>query len=189
MVTAQLRDDTGSLRCTFFNQPWRERQLGSTGGQVAVFGKVDTFNGARQMTNPVVDMIGDRTGRIVAIYPLTEKSRLSTWDIAEWVSQTLRRCATRGLGDPVPAAVLDRLGLVARDAAYSGIHAPESMAHMMVARRRLVFDELLRLQLALVQRKARPGTFTVGHRARRRRPIGPCRRCAAARSSGRCPMS
>jgi len=154
MVTAQLSDDTGSLRCTFFNQPWRERQLGSTGAQVAVFGKVETFNGVRQMTNPVVDMIGNRTGKIVAIYPLTEKSRLSTWDIADWVSQVLRRCAGRGLGDPVPAAVLARLELVARDAAYAGIHAPESMAHMMVARRRLVFDELLRLQLALVQRKA-----------------------------------
>ncbi len=50
--------------------------------------------------------------------------------------------------------MLDRLELVARDAAYAGIHAPDSMAHMTVARRRLVFDELLRLQLALVQRKA-----------------------------------
>ncbi len=154
MVTAQLRDDSGALRCTFFNQPWRERQLGGTGQEVAVFGKVETFNGARQMTNPVVDLIGNRTGRVVAIYPLTEKSRLSTWDLADWVAQVLRRCAARGIADPVPDDVLDRLDLIHRDAAFAGIHAPETMAHMVVARQRLVFDELLRLQLALVQRKA-----------------------------------
>ena len=154
MVTATLRDDSGSLRCTFFNQPWRERQLGSSGQEVAVFGKVESFNGVRQMTNPVVDLIGNRTGRVVAIYPLTEKSRLSTWDLADWVAQVLRRCAVRGIADPVPDAVLDQLDLVHRDAAFAGIHAPESMAHMVVARQRLVFDELLRLQLALVQRKA-----------------------------------
>lgn len=162
MVTAQLRDETGSLRCTFFNQPWRERQLGETGQQVAVFGKVESFNGTRQMTNPVVDLIGDRTGRIVAVYPLTEKSRLSTWDLADWVAQVLRRCARRGIADPVPAEVRDRLDLVPRDAAFAGIHAPDSMAHMVVARQRLVFDELLRLQLALVQRKADMERSAVG---------------------------
>lgn len=154
MVTAQLRDDTGTLRCTFFNQPWRERQLGSTGQDVAVFGRVEVFNGVRQMTNPIVDLLGDRTGRIVAIYPLTEKSGLSTWDLAGWVAQVLRRCEQRGIGDPVPAEVLERLDLIPRAAAFAGIHAPDSMAHMVVARQRLVFDELLRLQLALVQRKA-----------------------------------
>lgn len=154
MVTAQLRDDTGSLRCSFFNQPWREAQLARRDHDVAMFGKVEIFNGARQMTNPVVDMIGNRTGKVVAIYPLTEKSRLSTWEISDWVAQVLRRCAHRGLADPVPSAVLARLGLVDRSEALAGIHAPTSMAHLVVARRRLVFDELLRLQLALVQRKA-----------------------------------
>jgi ATP-dependent DNA helicase RecG len=153
MVTAVLRDDSGSLRCTFFNQPWRERQLGTESQDVAVFGKVEVFNGSRQMTNPVVDMIGDRTGRIVAIYPLTEKSRLSTWDLSDWVAQVLRRCRARGIADPVPEALLGRHDLVSRAEALAGIHAPETMAHMVVARQRLVFDELLRLQLALVQRK------------------------------------
>lgn len=154
MVTATLRDETGSLRCTFFNQPWRERQLGATGQQVAVFGKVEVFNGVRQMTNPVVDLIGNRTGKVVAIYPLTEKSGLSTWDLGDWVAQVLRRCSHRGIADPVPSSVLDRLDLVGRGEAFTGIHDPATMAHLVVARRRLVFDELLRLQLALVQRKA-----------------------------------
>ena len=61
-MTATVGDDTGRLSVTFFNQPWRERQL-QPGLQVALFGKPDVYRGALQMTNPVVDLIGDRTGR------------------------------------------------------------------------------------------------------------------------------
>jgi ATP-dependent DNA helicase RecG len=152
LVTADVRDDSGSLRVTFFNQAWRERQL-AAGLTVALFGKVELFGGRKQMTNPVVDLIGNRTGRIVPIYPQSEKARLSTWEIGDWVAEALRRSARRALADPVPDWVLDRFDLVTRPEAFGGIHAPESMAHKEVARRRLVLDELLRVQLALVQRK------------------------------------
>jgi ATP-dependent DNA helicase RecG len=152
LVTAEVRDDSGRLRVTFFNQAWRERQL-TPGLTVALFGKLDLFQGRKQMTNPVVDLIGNRTGRIVPIYPQSEKARLSTWEIGDWVSEALRRSTPRGLADPVPEWVLDRYDVVTRPEAFAGIHAPESMAHKEVARRRLVLDELLRVQLALVQRK------------------------------------
>jgi ATP-dependent DNA helicase RecG len=152
LVTVEVSDDSGHLRVTFFNQAWRERQL-TPGMTVALFGKLEMFNGRRQMTNPVVDLIGNRTGRIVPIYPQSEKAGLSTWEIGDWVAQVLRRSARRGLADPVPGWVLDRHDLVTRDEAFAGIHAPDSMAHKEVARRRLVLDELLRVQLALVQRK------------------------------------
>jgi len=152
LVAVEVSDGSGHLRVTFFNQAWRERQL-TPGMTVALFGKLEMFNGRRQMTNPVVDLIGNRTGRIVPIYPQSEKAGLSTWEIGDWVAQVLRRSARRGLADPVPGWVLDRHDLVTRDEAFAGIHTPESMAHKEVARRRLVLDELLRVQLALVQRK------------------------------------
>jgi ATP-dependent DNA helicase RecG len=152
LVTVEVSDDSGQLRVTFFNQAWRERQL-TPGMTVALFGKLDMFNGRRQMTNPVVDLIGNRTGRIVPIYPQSDKAGLSTWEIGDWVSEALRRSQPRGLADPVPGWVLDRYDLVTRPEAFAGIHAPDSMAHKEVARRRLVLDELLRVQLALVQRK------------------------------------
>ena len=158
IVVAEVRDDSGSLRCTFFNQPWRERQLsrlddGDAGLEVALFGRVEMFRGHRQMTNPVVDLIGDRTGRIVPIYPQSEKARLSTWELAGWAAQVLRRCQARGIDDPVPADVLARHDLVDRGTALRGIHHPGTMADVVAARHRLVFDELFRLQLALVRRK------------------------------------
>ena len=43
------------------------------------------------MANPVVDLIGDRTGRIVPIYPQSEKAQLNTWEIAGWVEDALQQ--------------------------------------------------------------------------------------------------
>jgi RecG-like helicase len=90
MVQVDVTDGSGYLRCTFFNQPWREKQL-KPGTQAVYFGKVDLFQGRKQMTNPVVDLIGDRTGRIVPVYPQSEKAQLTTWELGGWVEEALRR--------------------------------------------------------------------------------------------------
>ncbi len=160
MVEARVTDGSGTMKVTFFNQGWRERQL-PIGTRAVFYGKVDEFRGARQLTNPVVDLVGDRTGRILPIYPQSEKAKLSTWELADWVAESLRRIAPRGLADPVPVTVLDAHDLIGRQDAMAAIHAPESMGHMTKARSRLVFDELLRVQLALVAAKAeREATVT-----------------------------
>ena len=152
MVNVTVGDGSGRMHVVFFNQPWRERQL-TPGLQIAMFGKADTYQGGLQMANPIVDPIGDRTGRIVPIYPQSEKAQLSTWEIAGFVEEALKRCAPRGIADPVPSLVLDRLDMPARHAALTTIHTPDSMRDKEAARRRLAFDELLRVQLLLVLRK------------------------------------
>jgi ATP-dependent DNA helicase RecG len=149
-VTAEVTDGTGRLTVTFFNQQWRERQL-KPGTKVLLFGKYELFRGRPSMTNPVVDLVGDRTGRIIPVYPQSEKERVYTWDLGRWVDETLRRAGE--FDDPAPAAVLQRFGLADRTTAFRAIHGPETMADKDEARRRLVFDELLRIQLALVLRK------------------------------------
>jgi ATP-dependent DNA helicase RecG len=55
--------------------------------------------------------------------------------------------------DPLDAGILDRLDLVGRTWAFHQIHRPESMGAKEAARKRLAFDELLRLQVLLVLRK------------------------------------
>ncbi len=152
MVTAVVGDGSGRLTIVFFNQPWREKQL-REGVNISLFGRPDVFRGGLQMTNPVVDMIGDRTGRIVPIYPQSEKISLNTWEIAGFVENALERCEARGIADPVPASIRARLGLVDRASALKLIHLPETMADQARARRRLAFDELLRVQMVLVMRK------------------------------------
>ena len=146
-------DETESLNLVFFNQPWRQEQL-SEGREAVLFGKVDQYRGRLQMTNPLVDLVGDRTGRIVAVYPQSEAARLHSWEVDRLVAEALRRVMKiRGFADPVPVDVRNRYNLVGRSEAYHGIHRPSSMGEVAEARRRLVFDELLRIQLELVERK------------------------------------
>lgn len=161
MVTVDANDGSARMRVTFFNQAWRERQL-VPGTEAVFFGKLEDFRGQRQMTNPVVDLVGDRTGRILPVYPQSERSGVTTWELGEWIAQVLRRTAQRGISDPLPAALRERLGLVERGVALHWIHEPETMAQTVEARRRLVFDELLRVQLALVLRKVQLERDEVG---------------------------
>ncbi len=166
LVSVDVTDASGVLSAVFFNQAWRERQL-TEGRSVALFGKVEDYRGRKQMTNPVVDVLGggsatdstgqaDRTGKIVAIYPQSETAGIVTWDVANWVAEAQRRCSVRGIADPLPGRLRKRLGLTSRSRALADIHEPPSMAERWAARDRLVFDELMRVQLMLrSQRLAR----------------------------------
>ena len=152
MVRVTVSDDTGRLGLIFFNQPWRDRQL-SQGQEVVVFGKLDRYRGQNQMTNPIVDLVGDETGRIVPVYPQSGKAGLQTREIRRWVDEALRRSESRGISDPVPESLRRYHNLIGRHEAIDGIHRPDSMDAQYTARNRLVFDELLRLQLKLIMRK------------------------------------
>jgi ATP-dependent DNA helicase RecG len=156
-----IGDGGHQLALTFFNQRWREKQL-QPGMTLMVHGKCEFYRGNRQMTGPVVDLVGDQTGRIIPVYPQSEKSGLLTRDLAAFIQEALNRARVRGFADPLPDAVLDRFEFVARDVAINSIHNPESMAEKDEARRRLVFDELLRVQLELVRRKRRIERETAG---------------------------
>jgi RecG-like helicase len=97
MVVVTVGDGTGDLSLTFFNQPWRQRQL-AVGTDVVLFGKVQRFRGQRQMTNPVVDLVGDQTGRVVPVYPQSGKAGITTAEVARLVAEALRRWKAAGLG-------------------------------------------------------------------------------------------
>jgi len=150
LVELEVDDGTGTLRVTFFNQAWRAKQL-PVGTEALFFGKPDTYRGRRQLTNPVVDLVGNRTGRIVPIYPTSEKAGVAGWEFGEWVEEALRRAGE--LADPLPAEVRGPLALVDRTSAFASIHGPASFEERDRARRRLAFDELLRLQLQVVMRR------------------------------------
>jgi ATP-dependent DNA helicase RecG len=155
VVDVVVRDDTGRLKIVFFNQPWRAKQL-EAGSEAIFFGKVTEYRGARQLTNPVVDVVagvtpGRRTLRILPVYPASAKAGLTSWEIGEFVAEALERAGE--FADPLPEHWRDVIDLWDRTDAFRAIHAPESLQVVEPARRRLVFDELFRLQLALVLRR------------------------------------
>jgi len=150
LVELDVDDGTGRLRVTFFNQAWRAKQL-PVGTEALFFGKLDTYRGKRQFTNPVVDLVGNRTGRIVPIYPTSEKTGIAGWEYGEWIGEALHRAGP--LDDPLPSQWRGALDLMDRTTAFRAIHAPQSFEERDRARRRLALDELLRLQLEVVMRR------------------------------------
>ena len=164
VVDVVVRDGTGRLKIVFFNQPWRAKQL-EAGTEAIFFGKVTDYRGTRQMANPVVDVVagvtpGRRTLRILPVYPASAKAGLTSWEIGEFVAEALTRAGE--FADPLPAEWRSDIDLWERTEAFGAIHAPESLSVVEPARRRLVFDELFRLQLALVLRRR---AFEVNARA------------------------
>ncbi|MEX2099782.1 MAG: ATP-dependent DNA helicase RecG, partial [Acidimicrobiia bacterium] len=164
IVNAVVYDGTGLLQIVFFNQPWRERQL-PVGTQVSLFGKVESYRGKRQLTNPVVDVLGtpdserepgdapESTGAIVPVYPQSGKAEVHTWQLRRAVASALARTRQRGFADPLDAPRRTHHKLVDRTSAYEGIHRPQTIGDAFSAVRRLKFDEFLRMQIALVARK------------------------------------
>jgi ATP-dependent DNA helicase RecG len=160
VVTITVRDDTGAMDVVFFNQPWRAKQL-LEGTEAIFWGKVGDYRGTRQMVNPVVDVVAGvdepvvgrqrRTLRILPIYPASAKAGLTSWEIGTFVEEALQRAGE--FVDPLGAEWRTSLDLWDRTAAMRAIHGPESMDVVAPARRRLIFDELFRLQLALVLRR------------------------------------
>jgi ATP-dependent DNA helicase RecG len=155
ITEAVVYDGTGLLHIVFFNQGWREKQL-RVGSQISLFGRVERYRGKRQLTNPVVDVLGDlgdTTGVIVPVYPQSGKADVSTWQLRTAVKSCLERTRARGFADPLDGGLRDDHDLVDRTAAYWGIHRPDAVGDHRRAAQRLKFDEFLRMQLALVARK------------------------------------
>jgi ATP-dependent DNA helicase RecG len=159
LVEVDVADQSSEMTVTFFNQPWRAKQL-RAGVQALLFGKLDVYRGQRRMVNPVVDVIvgmdGDeraatRTMRVIPVYPASQKAGLTSWELSRACAEALRRAGE--FADPL-AELAARLGLESRTEAMQHIHQPTAMADTAAARARLVFDELFRLQLSLVARKA-----------------------------------
>jgi ATP-dependent DNA helicase RecG len=159
LVELRVGDHTGSLGVSFFNQPWRERQL-PVGTRALWFGRLDVFRGRRRLVNPVVHLGVDDARGLVPVYPASEKAGIESHEIAALVHEALDRA--RGFVDPLPEALRDRYRLIDRTQAFEGIHRPREREHLAAAKRRLAFDELFRLQLMLVTRRRELEHHAVG---------------------------
>jgi len=142
-------DGTASIGVTFFGQSFLQRQI-RPGQQVRLFGETTLYNGRIQMTNPEWDFIEVedlQSVRIVPVYPLTDG--LSNRTLRALIERAVDYWADH-LPDYVPEAVLERTELADLGWALKNLHFPESEDHLMHARRRYIFDQLLLLQLAIL---------------------------------------
>lgn len=158
MLEVVVTDGTSKLSLTFFNQAWREKDL-KVGRQALFAGKVGLFNGKRQLAHPDYELILDGSdvdaavegfaGKYLPMYPATAK--LSSWKMAKCIELCLG--ALDEIEDPIPAAIIEKLGYPTLHQALVQIHHPADLESAQLARTRLTFDEAFILQLLLLSRK------------------------------------
>ena len=145
MIEARVGDSTGVLRAVWFN-PYLSLEVGE---EVALSGTVEVFRGSTQMKSPDVDRLsrqGSRTtGRILPVYPSVPRVRPA--DFRSAMENAVKRAIP--IADVVPTDVLDARDLVDRTFAIRAIHFPDDMSEVAPARKRLAFDEFLRIQMVL----------------------------------------
>ena len=151
-----LSDETGSIRVTWFGQGYLARQL-KPGTRVAVSGKVEVFQRSPVFQSPEYEVLRAgqpalHTGRLLPVYPLT--AGLTGRNLRNLTWQALERWL-EGLDDILPPPARSRTGLMSLREAVRQAHYPESLGQQAAARRRLAFDELITLQLAVLARRQR----------------------------------
>ena len=142
-------DDVSSLEITWFNNPYAAQKL-ELGQEYYFQGIVTGGMLRRQMVNPQVRTeMQVKASPFEAVYPQTEG--LTSSAIAKCVRQLLPHAEL--LPDPLPPEMLKKYRLLSKADAVRAIHRPATEEEAFAARRRLIYEELLVLQLGIGRMK------------------------------------
>jgi ATP-dependent DNA helicase RecG len=149
MTTARVSDGTNVITCTWFRKWMRLDE----GAEILLSGKVERWQGRLQMKSPDFELWKEDetlvTGRVVPIHP--QAGGHTPMQMRDSIANALKR--SRPITEVLPTVMLARLGLMGRDEAFGAVHFPETRDDAWPARRRLIFDELFRLEVSLAIRK------------------------------------
>ena len=151
IVKVLVQDDTGRCLITWFNQDYIKTKIHAK-EKYRFYGKITKKPGQIEMASPVFDKEGEQknTGKIVPIYPTTKG--LSETVIRQAVENALNLLGEK-IEDNLPEYICKKFNLMDEKNAVKQIHFPENMEELKRARTRLVFEELLTFQLALLSLK------------------------------------
>lgn len=146
-----IRDETGPCTITWYNQPYLKKVF-IVGNEYSFYGKISKKSNRVEMNSPVFDNIETQknTGKIVPIYPLTYN--LSQNTIRQIIENGLNEVEDE-LQETIPEYLRKEYNLININNAIHNIHFPQEFSDFKKARTRLVFEELLDLQLALLSLK------------------------------------
>ncbi len=159
LVEATVFDASGSMRVTFFNQPWLVARY-PVGTRLLLHGKAEARGRFRVShhalgAEPAAEVqVGE--GEAVAHYAASE-------GVTSTQILTMVRNLREALGDvtePLPAGLRVSEGLPDRCAALTAMHFPLDPEQVEAARARLAFDELLLAQLLFLRRRAQRAAHT-----------------------------
>lgn len=141
---------------TYFNTQYAPQKL-EAGRSYLFFGKVAGSFSQREMVNPTVVSPAEATATpFVPVYPQTEG--LNSRNIQKYVRAAFE--AMPHIQDPLPAWMVEKYRLCSKAQAVRSMHFPRAMAEVHAARRRLIYEELLVLQLGLLLLRGREAVRT-----------------------------
>ena len=145
-----VTDETDNMTITWFNQPYLSRQI-KQGEMYRFYGKVSKKGNALEMNSPVFDQINKdkNTGKIIPVYPLNYSVNANT--IRTAMSNGLDLVGT--FDEVEPDYIVNDYKLMDYNEAIHEIHFPSDFDKFKHARYRLVFDELIAMQLGLLKLK------------------------------------
>ncbi len=151
MYKLQIRDDTGTCTALWFNQSYL-KNIFRIGEKYKFYGKISRQYGRIEIASPVFERANEEknTGKIIPIYPLTKNL----------TQNVLRKIIELGLSEvegeleeTLPEYLLKEYNLMELNETIKKIHFPERLEDFEKARKRLAFEELLIMQLALLELK------------------------------------
>lgn len=142
IITAAIRDESGSLQLVWYNTPYLRGQL-KAGCQYIFRGRVAVKNGRLVMEHPEVFTLAQYDQKLHSLQPIYHLTKgLSNLTVQKAVKQAFERLDTQ-ITDYLPENVKTRYRLMDYEEAVRRIHYPAHMEELTEARRRLVFDEFL----------------------------------------------
>ncbi|MBQ4338141.1 MAG: ATP-dependent DNA helicase RecG [Clostridia bacterium] len=153
LYKTKITDGESMVNLTFFNNKYAAMQL-EQGEEYIFFGKI-TLNGyTREMTSPTFES-AESGERIKPVYPQT--MGLNSRALEKLVRQALDNAV---IDDPLPEKLRNDYCLMPLRQALENIHFPAGEDYMSEARRRLIFEELIFLQLGLLRLKSKNSRTT-----------------------------
>ena len=151
LYKVKVADESGFLEITWYNQSYLKTQI-KQGETYNFFGKLSFKYNKKEMNSPVFDLENKskNTGKIIPIYPLT-------YNLSQNVLRTIMENGMRevngNLQETLPEYILKENNLYDINTATKQIHFPDNFEKYNNARKRLAFEELLIMQLALLNLK------------------------------------
>lgn len=152
LYKCNFTDGENVINVTIFNNKYLAKSL-RTFDDYVLYGKVEKSFTKASMSSPQIERLENATG-IHPIYPATE--RLNSKAIAKAVKAALEKIGA--IEETLSDEILNKYKLCPLDWAIKQIHFPDNMENVEIARHRLIFDELLSLQIGLLKLKSKKST-------------------------------
>jgi ATP-dependent DNA helicase RecG len=147
ITEAKLDDGEGKVTAIWFNQPYLTKYL-KKGETYRFAGKVAQTKYGLRLSNP---LYGSAEGQSRTVNPFMPVYPLSSGITQHVLRRLIRQVlpVVDSIEEHLPEDLLDGFGLMSVQDAIRSIHFPEIDRERIAAMRRLAFDELFRLQLAM----------------------------------------